>query len=147
MEPDMENSLVRHIISPRAAERIVAAALADARAQGFEIAAAVVDPFGGLVAFGRTDRVAAPIGDFAVDKAYTAGLLGKSSKAFGERMASVETLSLGLSTRRRFLAWGGGVAICENGTCIGGLGVSGAQEHEDIACAEAAVRSLGLEPR
>ncbi|MBV7397188.1 GlcG/HbpS family heme-binding protein [Mameliella sediminis] len=143
----MDKTVTRRIVSPEAAQEITAAAIAYAKAQGWEIAAAVVDPFGGLVAFSRTAGVAAPIGDFAQDKAYTAGTLGKSSKAFGERMASGETLSLGLSTRHRLLTWGGGVAILDGDTCIGGLGVSGAQEHEDIACAEAAIRAAGLEPR
>ena len=59
-------------------------------------------------------------------------------------MAASPTLSLGLATRQRFIAWGGGLAVFEEGACIGGLGVSGAQEHEDIACAEAAIRALGL---
>ncbi|WP_121631946.1 GlcG/HbpS family heme-binding protein [Tropicibacter alexandrii] len=142
----MSHSHTRPQITPAAARQIVEAALAHAQDNGWEVAAAVTDPFGYLVAFGRTDNVAPPIGDFAMDKAYTAGTLRKSTKAFGDRMASSQTLSLGLSTRQRFIAWGGGVAIFEDGACIGGLGVSGAQDHEDIACAEAAIRSLGLTP-
>ena len=142
----MSRSLSRSIIAPSAAQEIVAAALAHALGQGWEIAAAVCDPFGYLVAFGRTEGVAPPIGDFALDKAYTAATLRKSTRAFGERMASSPTLSLGLSTRQRFIAWGGGLAILEDGVCIGGLGVSGAQDHEDIACGEAAIRAIGLLP-
>lgn len=142
----MSHSHTRPQITPAAARQIVEAALAHAQDNGWEVAAAVTDPFGYLVAFGRTDNVAPPIGDFAMDKAYTAGTLRKSTKAFGDRMASSPTLSLGLSTRQRLIAWGGGVAIFENRACIGGLGVSGAQDHEDIACAEAAIRSLGLTP-
>lgn len=140
-------SQTRRLIMPAVALEIVQTALAEARAQGWEIAAAVVDPFGGLVAFARTDGAAAPVGDFAQDKAWTAATLGKSSKDFGERMASSPTLSLGLSTRERLLAWGGGVSIMEGDQCIGGLGVSGAQDDEDIACAEAAIRAVELEPR
>lgn len=142
----MSHSLTRQIISPAAARALIDAALAGAAQGGLEVAAAVVDPFGGLVAFGRTDGAAGPVGDFAMDKAYTAGTLGRSSKAFGTRMASGETLALGLSNRPRLLAWGGGVAILEDGICIGGLGVSGAAESDDIALAEAAVRRLGLTP-
>lgn len=140
----MKTSLSRPQITPDAASAIVGAALAHARQNGWDIAAAVVDPAGYLVAFGRSDNVAPPIGQFAMDKAYTAGTLRRSTKGFGERMASSPTLSLGLSNRDRFLAWGGGVAIMEDGACIGGLGVSGAHEHEDIACAEAAVQSVQL---
>lgn len=131
-------------IKAATARGLVDAALSHAEEHGWEVAAAVVDPAGYLVAFGRTDHVAPPIGQFALDKAYTAGTLRKSTKTFGERMASSPTLSLGLSNRERFMAWGGGIAIYENGVCIGGLGVSGAQEHEDIDCAEAAILAVHL---
>jgi uncharacterized protein GlcG (DUF336 family) len=142
----MKKSRISPQITPAAAQDIVQAALANATDNGWDVAVAVVDPSGFLVAFGRTDNVAPPIGDFALDKAYTAGTLRKSTKAFGERMVSSPTLSLGLSNRQRFMVWGGGVAIFEEGVCIGGLGVSGAQEHEDIACAEAAITHVGLTP-
>lgn len=140
-------SLTRQIIAPGTALEIVQTALADARAQGLEVAVAVTDPFGGLAAFGKTDGALASVGGFAQDKAYTAGLQGKSTRAFGERMASSPTLTMGLASRDRMLVWGGGVSIYEDGACIGGLGVSGAKDEEDIAIAEAAIRAAGLEPR
>lgn len=143
----MAKSILQRQVHPAIAQQIVAAALAEAEAQGLQVAAAVVDPFGHLVAFGRSVHAAPPVGEFAQDKAYTAAMLRKSTRAFGERMAGSPTLSLGLATRPRLLAWGGGVAIFEEDACIGGLGVSGAQDHEDIACAEAAIRAAGLEPR
>ncbi|GKY89992.1 GlcG/HbpS family heme-binding protein [Sinisalibacter aestuarii] len=137
-------SHIRLEITPAAAMGLVQGALDHARANGWEVAVAVVDPYGYLVAFGRSDNASPPVGEFAIDKAYTAGTLRRSSKSFGERMASSPRLSLGLGSRPRLMAWGGGVAVVEGETCIGGLGVSGAQEHEDIACAEAALRALGL---
>jgi uncharacterized protein GlcG (DUF336 family) len=140
-------SLNRRIIAPGAALEIVQTALTEARAQGLEVAVAVTDPFGTLTAFGKTDGALASVGGFAQDKAYTAGLQGKSTKAFGERMASSPSLSMGLASRERFLVWGGGVAIYEEDLCIGGLGISGAQDHEDIAIAETALHALGLEAR
>ena len=140
-------SLTRQIIAPGTALEIVQTALADARGQGLEVAVAVTDCFGVLAAFGKTDGALASVGSFAQDKAYTAGLQGKSTKAFGERMASSPSLTMGLASRERFLVWGGGVSIWEGDACIGGLGVSGAQDHEDIAIAEAAIRAAGLEPR
>lgn len=142
----MTKSIARLQITYETANEIVTAALDYAQKNGWQIAAAVVDPDGLLVSFGRTDGVAPPIGQFAQDKAYTAGTLRKSSKAFGDRMASSPSLSLGLSTRDRLLPWGGGVAILEKDVCIGGLGVSGAQEDEDIDCANAAILSAGLKP-
>jgi uncharacterized protein GlcG (DUF336 family) len=138
-------SLIRKEISPQVAQTLVAEALAHGRKNDWEIAVAVVDPHGFLVAFGRTDDVAPPIGDFALDKAYTAGMLRKSTQDFGERMASSPTLGLGLSTRSRFMAWGGGVAVFDGKDCIAGIGVSGAEDFEDIACAHAAIEAVGLQ--
>jgi len=47
-----------------------------------------IDPQGVLPAFGRTDQVARPSVEFAIDKAYPAASLRKPTQAFGERMAS-----------------------------------------------------------
>ena len=129
------NSLTRPEITAEAAQRLVASALDHARSNGWQIAVAVVDPHGVLAAFGRSDHVARPSVEFAIDKAYTAATLRKSSQAFGERMASSPTLALGLSTRARLMAWGGGVA---------GIGVSGVQDFEDVACAQAVIAAVGL---
>jgi len=38
---------------------------------------------------------------------------------------------------------GGGLPIILNGECVGAVGVSGASQAEDIACAEAALATLG----
>ena len=130
------------VITLTAAERAVAAALAHARANGWTVAVAVADPFGGLVAFGRLDGTPHPVADYAVDKAYTAATLRKSTRAFGERMAGSPTLSLGLANRARVLAWEGGLPIEHSGAVIGGIGVSGAAGAEDEACAGAAIAAL-----
>ncbi|HMN86431.1 MAG TPA: heme-binding protein [Bauldia sp.] len=127
-------------ITLAAAERAVAAALAHARAQGWR--GAVADPSGGLVAFGRMDGTPLPVADIAIDKAYTAATLRRSTRAFGERMAGSPTLSLGLANRARVLAWEGGLPIEVDGTVVGGIGVSGAAGPEDEACAAAAIAAL-----
>jgi len=137
-------SLERREILPCVAQELVAHALSFANKNGWEICAAVVDPHGYLVAFGRADNVAPQISEFAMDKAFTAGTLRSATEVFGKRMAASQTLSLGVSTRKRLLPWGGGLPIFEKKICIGGIGVSGAQEFEDIDCATAAVLAAGL---
>lgn len=138
------NSLARTEITPDAAQKLVSQALSHGKKNRWEIAVAVVDAHGFLTAFGRSANVALPSVEFALDKAYTAGMLRKSTQAFGERMASSQAMSLGLSTRSRLMTWGGGVAVFENGHCIGGIGVSGAKDFEDVECAQAAIAALGL---
>lgn len=125
------------------AQLLVARAIAHAEESGWRVAVAVLDPAGHMLAAGRMDGVPPPILDIASDKAFTA-TLGKTSLAFGERMASSKSLELGLSTRQRLVAWEGGVPIREQGALIGAIGVSGAQGHEDAACAMAAIEALDL---
>ncbi|MDA9206082.1 heme-binding protein [Planktomarina temperata] len=137
-------TLTRSEIAPDAAQTMVAAALGHAREKGWDVAVAVVDPHGFLVAFGRTDHVAPAIGDFALDKAYTAAMLRKSTQSFGERMASSQTLGLGVAARPRLMTWGGGVAVFDGRACIAGIGVSGAQDFEDIECCQSAIDANGF---
>ncbi|MBO9479130.1 heme-binding protein [Shimia sp. R11_0] len=137
-------SFSQSFITYEAAQALVGAALAHAKSQSWSVAVAVVDPSGGLVAFGRDDAAAPPVGGFATDKAYTAATLRKASAAFGESMLSSPTLGLGVGTRGRFLTWGGGLPIYEQGHLVGAIGVSGAKEPEDIACAVAAIEEVGF---
>lgn len=133
-----------HTLTCDAARQIVEAALAEARQQGLTVAVCVVDAQGQVLASARMEAATPPILTFAEDKAYTAATMRRTTLAFAERMASRPSLALGLSTRQRLLPWGGGLPAVHEGVVIGGLGVSGAQEAEDVACAEAGLRALGL---
>ena len=131
-------------LSSASALRIVEAAIAEATRQNFCVAVCVVDAQGHTLASARMERATPPILTFAEDKAYTAATMRRATAAFAERMAARPSLALGLSTRQRLLPWGGGLPILNHGNVVGGIGVSGAQELEDIACAEAGLRALGL---
>lgn len=131
------------VLAYAAARDMVAHAIAHAKANGWSVAVTVLDPSGHMIACGRMDGVPAPIVDFATDKAFTS-TLGKTSLAYGARMAEMKSLELGLNTRSRLLAWEGGAPIREDGVLIGAIGVSGASGHEDYACAKAAIKALGL---
>lgn len=131
------------VISYETAVALVAGAMAHARQQSWAVSVAVLDPWGAVVASGRMDGVSPTILEIATDKAFTA-TLGKSTKAFYERMASSPDLALGLQTRPRLCAWEGGLPIYSEGRMIGSIGVSGAEGHEDVACGEAALGAQGL---
>lgn len=139
-----DRSRTVRILRYDSAARMVATAIAHAEANGWTVAVAVLDPSGNVLASGRMDGAAPPILDFATDKAFTA-TLGKTSLAFGERMAQLKSLELGVATRNRLLTWEGGLPIREDGVLIGAIGVSGASGHEDAACARAAIEAEGLE--
>lgn len=120
------------------------AALARANADSLSVAVCLCDAQGHVLASARMDGVTPPILTFAEDKAYTAATMRRTTSAFAERMASSHSLTLGLSTRQRLLPWGGGLPIVNQGKVIGGIGVSGAKDFEDIACAEAALSAHGF---
>ncbi len=141
----MTHAITTQSISYEAAAELVRAAVGHAESQGWRVAAVVVDPAGHPVALGRMNGVPAPVVDYATDKAYTAGTLGKSTRAFFERMHSSPDLAMGVVNRPRVCAWDGGLPIIENGTLLGGLGVSGAAGPEDVECAERALASLDLD--
>ncbi len=131
-------------ISSDAALRLLDAALSQARSDGLLVAVCVCDAQGHMLASARMDGTTPPILEFASDKAFTAATMRRSTQAFADRMASSQSMTLGLSTRARLLPWGGGLPIVQDGRVIGGLGVSGAKDFEDIACAEGALVRLGL---
>ncbi len=123
--------------------RLIEEAVAHAETNAWRVAGVVLDPWGAVVASGRMDGVSPAILDIAGDKAYTA-TMGKSTRAFFERMSSAPDLAMGLQNRNRFCAWEGGLPIRDKGHLIGAIGVSGAAGPEDVACAEAALAALGL---
>lgn len=131
-------------LTMEAARKLVDAAIDAARKRGLSIAVAVVDSEGAPLALMRMDGVPAPIAGFAQDKAYTAAVTGQPSRQFGEHMTSSKAMSLGLAGRPHFLVWGGGVPARHDGAVVGGIGVSGGPEDEDIACATQALELVGL---
>ncbi len=109
--------------------------------EGLDAAVAVVDDHGELVAFLRTDGCRLSAGRIAINKAYTAareqiesGELGARSREMGFPMTNFGEL--------RYVTWGGGVPI-RDGRVIGGVGVSGLPEEQDIEFARLGVRLVG----
>jgi len=129
-------------IAWRAASRAVQAAIESAEAQGIRVNAAVVDRGGQMIAFVRMPGAFIHSIDLAIDKAYTAASFGFPTKQWLDVIGHHKGLELGLATRPRLSVVGGGLPIVIDGDCIGGIGVSGGSEDEDIACAEAGLAAL-----
>ncbi len=136
--------VTRPMISSETALRLVQSAVAEAQRNGWSVAVCVVDPHGQMLAAARMDDATPPVLEFAQDKAFTAATMRRATAAFSERMHSSPALKLGFSNRARLMVWGGGLPITHEGSVVGGIGVSGAQDFEDIACAELALRAEGL---
>ena len=140
-------SVGQRLIDVLAASDAVRASVAYAQALGVAVNVAVVDVSGVQVAFLRMPG--APLHsidiDIAIDKAYTAASFGLATsqwhKVLQEHSPAVRE---GLVLRPRFVAFGGGLPILENGLRIGGIGVSGGSEQEDEAIAQAGLKAIGL---
>ena len=123
-------------VTQEQARRAVAAAVADARKQNLPMAIAVVDNAGQLVAFERMDNT--QTGSIAVsqDKAISAALYRRPTKAFQDAVAAGGA-GLRLLTLRNAVPIEGGIPLTVDGKFIGAIGVSGGSAEQDGAVAKA----------
>ena len=138
-------SVTQRTIDAPAAIRAVQAAIRHATQIGVRVNVSVVDAAGVPAAFARMAGAPLHSIDIAIDKAYTAASFGLATsqwhKVLQEHSPAVRE---GLVLRPRFVAFGGGLPILENGLRIGGIGVSGGSEQEDEAIAQAGLKAIGL---
>ena len=132
------------VIGAEAAARLVTAAVAKAAELGVRINVAVVDGGGNLAAFLRMPGAFLHSIAIATDKAYTAASFGFPSGEWRGRLEGNEPLRQGLALVPRLVMIGGGFPLVVEGRRVGGIGVSGASEEQDEACARAALATLGL---
>ena len=119
------------------AQAAMAAMLENASKQPDQpVTIAIVDGQGGLLYYARMDNCSPIPQKLAIKKAYTAGVSGVDSQAFGERLKSGGMSVADLGDPNMVNAQGG-VAIVRpsDGAVLGGIGVSGlsAQADEDLA--------------
>ncbi|WP_422771139.1 GlcG/HbpS family heme-binding protein [Plantactinospora sp. WMMC1484] len=133
-------------IDYEAAQRVIAAVLAEATGRGLAMAVAVTDPAGDPVATARMDGANAVALRLAVDKAYTAVAFGAPSHRWAEATApGGADWGMANAAGGRILVLAGGLPIQAGGaggTVIGAVGVSGAAPPVDLACAEAGCAAL-----
>lgn len=140
-------SQVQRVIDAPAALRAVAAAVQAAAALGVQVNVAVVDAAGVLAAFARMPGAPLHSVDIAIDKAYTATSFGlPTSEWHATLQHHSQAVREGLVLRPRFVAFGGGLPMVEDGARIGAIGVSGGSEAQDEAIARAGLQVLGLAP-
>jgi glc operon protein GlcG len=111
------------------------AAVAEAKKNNWYYAVAVVEPSGALVYFERMDNTQYASAQIAMDRARTSALFRRPTKAFADRVAQQNDLSvLSLAGSN----WSeGGVPIIVNGKLIGAIGTSGGTQPQDGQVAKA----------
>ena len=128
-------------VTTELAKKVAAAALAEARANNWTMAAAVVDPGGILVYFEKIDDTQHASARIAIDKARSAAMFKRPTKTFQD---SVEKGGIGLRvmTLRGAMPVDGGVPLIVDGKIVGGLGVSGGTAEQDGQCCKAATDTM-----
>jgi glc operon protein GlcG len=128
-------------ISNENAKKAAAAALAEAAKNKWNMAVAVVDPNGTLVYYEKMDNTQLGSADVAVDKARSAALYKRPTKAFQDALASGGA-GLRVMSLRGAIPVEGGVPIVSDGKIIGAIGVSGANSDQDGQCANAGAATI-----
>ena len=118
------------------ARKAVAGALAEARKMGIPMAVAVVDNAGMLVAYERMDNTQTGSVLVSQDKASSAALFRRPTKAFQDVVAGGGA-GLRILMLRGANAVEGGIPLVVDGRIIGGIGVSGGSREQDGVVAKA----------
>jgi uncharacterized protein GlcG (DUF336 family) len=118
------------------AKKVAAAALAEARKNGWSMAAAVVDTSGDLVYFEKMDGTQAASVKIAVDKARSAARFKRPTKALQDVLAAGGD-GLRILGLQDAVPVEGGVPILMDGKIVGAVGMSGATSAQDGQCANA----------
>src|SRR3954453_17813830 len=120
----------RRIIDDAGAQSVLAAAEREALAQGLRVVVAVVDPWGELVALGRTPGAQAASSRVAVDKARTAAIFVRPSREMEEQVTGGRLGALALNGASCLT---GGIPLVIDGEVVGAIGTSGETPDEDEA--------------
>ena len=128
-------------INVETAKKAAAAALAEARKNGWLMVVAVVEPNGTLVYYEKMDNAQLGSAEVAIDKARSAALYKRPTKAFQDAVAGggAGLRVLGLKGAEPVE---GGLPIIVDGKLIGAIGLSGDLSEHDGQCAAAGVSAL-----
>ena len=120
-------------------QKMMAACKAEAAKNKWNVSIAIVDDAGYLLNLERLDGAGPVTAEIAVGKAATAAVTRRPTKFWEERVKE----------RPAFLRFPdnlpiqGGVPIMYQGECVGAIGVSGVQSHEDEQIANAGIATVG----
>jgi uncharacterized protein GlcG (DUF336 family) len=119
--------------------KMAAACKAEAEKNKWNVTIAIVDDAGHLLYLERLDGAGPMTAEVATSKASTAAIWRRPTKFWEDRVKD----------RPVFLKFPGnlpiqgGVPIMYQGDCVGAIGVSGVQSHEDEQIANAGIGALG----
>ncbi len=128
-------------IAIEGAKKAASASLAEARKNGWTMAVAVVGPSGALVYFEKMDDTQVGSVNVSIDKARSAALFKRPTKAFQDALAGGGG-GLRILKIRGAVPVEGGLPLIVGGRLVGAIGVSGGTSEQDGQCAQAGVEAL-----
>ena len=118
---------------------MLAAGEAEASKNNWAVAIAVVDEGGFLLGFARMDGAPVVTAEVAIGKARTSAMTRRPSKFFEDRVKerpAFASFPAGILLQ-------GAVPVMHQNECVGAVGVSGVQSHQDEQVAQAGANALG----
>lgn len=119
-------------------KKIAAACETEAIKNKWDVVIAILDDGGHLLWLQRMDGATPFNAQVAVEKGRSAAVSRRSTKNWEERIAAGRNAVLNMPV----LPIQGGLPIMVDGECVGGVGISGVQSHEDEQIAQAGIDAL-----
>jgi glc operon protein GlcG len=123
------------------AKKVAAPAMAEARKNNWTMAVAVVDTDGTLIYFEKMDNTQNASANIAIEKARSAAVLKRPTKALQDALAAGGD-GLRILGLPGALPVEGGIPLIVDGKIIGAIGVSGGMSSQDAQCAQAGANIL-----
>jgi uncharacterized protein GlcG (DUF336 family) len=123
------------------AKKAAAPAVAEATKNNWAVAVAIVDTAGNLVYYEKMDNTPTGSANVAIDKAHSAALFKRPTKAFQDVLASGGD-GLRILRLQGAIPIEGGIPLVMDGKIVGAIGVSGAMSAQDAQCAKAGADTL-----
>jgi glc operon protein GlcG len=128
----------KHCLTSSDVKKMLSACEAEAAKNKWAVAISIVDEGGFLLGFTRMDGASPITAEVSMGKARTSAMTKRPSKFFEDR----------IKERPAFAGFPGillqgGMPVMHENDCVGAIGVSGVQSHEDEQVAQAGVSALG----
>jgi glc operon protein GlcG len=128
-------------ISLENARKAAAPALAEAAKNNWTMAVAIVDPGGNLVYYEKMDNTQLGSATVAIDKARSAALFKRPTKALQDALAAGGD-GLRILRIQGAVPVEGGIPLLIDGKIVGAIGVSGGTSSQDGQCAKAGADTI-----
>ena len=129
----------KHALTSDDVKKMLAACETEATRNKWPVAISIVDDGGFLLGFTRMDGAPAVSAEVSIGKARTSAMTKRPSKFFEDRVKERP----GFASFPAGILIQGGVPVMHQNECVGAIGVSGVQSHEDEQIAQAGASAVG----